>query len=410
MRLLLILLCISYSWWCQAQNRQQLEKKRQLITHALSKTNQELQSTRYRKKRTKQQLRQLTKQLAQQTALLDSLQLIQKHTATRQAKHTLVVAALELDLANLRIQHRSAIRSLYRQQQLKKRIPVGGLIAWSKQQYSLMYCKHIHQQRHHQVECIQGVQQDLVASVEFLQQTHYQQDTLLQELSSDHAALNRNQQQQTRKMTQLHQKERQLSQTLAQQKTAKQLLSKKIEQAILKQIAAAKASARKYQAQQRQNQTVNSRKAPLAMTDAATENFAAQRGKLLSPIYHGKIVGHYGTHAHPTFKDVMINNNGIDLSGQYNSVVRNVHIGTVVSVFAIPGLNNAVMVKHGDYYTTYSNIAKVYVKQGQQLKTGAQIGTIGRAPKGKGYLLHFELWHNKQKQNPLPWIRPKGRL
>ncbi len=146
------------------------------------------------------------------------------------------------------------------------------------------------------------------------------------------------------------------------------------------------------------------------MANTATKNFAAQRGNLLSPIYHGKIVGRYGQYAHPTFKDVMINNNGIDLSGQYNSVVRNVYTGTVVSVFAIPGLNNAVMVKHGDYYTTYSNVAKVYVKQGQRLQTGGQIGTIGRAAKGGGYLLHFELWYNKQKQNPLPWIRPKGRL
>lgn len=410
MRLLLILLCISCSWWSQAQNRQQLEKKRQSITRALSKTNQELQSTRYRKQRTKQQLRHLTKQLALQTALLDSLQLIQNYTAIRQAKHTLVVAALELDLANLRTQHRTAIRSIYRQQQLKKRIPAGGLIAWSKQQDGLMYCKHVHQQRHHQVECIQGVQQDLAASVEYLEQAHAEQDTLLQELSFDHAALNLDQQQQTRQMTQLHQKERQLRKVLVQQKKAKQLLSKKIEQAILKQIAAAKSKARKYQAQQRQNSTTIRREAPLVTADAATKNFAAQRGKLLSPIYHGKIVGHYGKHAHPMFKDVMINNNGVDLSGQYNSVVRNVYTGTVVSVFAIPGLNNAVMVKHGDYYTTYSNIAKVYVKQGQQLKTGGQIGTIGRAPKGKGYLLHFELWYNKQKQNPLPWICPKGRL
>ena len=63
------------------------------------------------------------------------------------------------------------------------------------------------------------------------------------------------------------------------------------------------------------------------------------------------------------------------------------------------------MVKHGDYYTTYSNIAKVYVKKGDHLRTGGQIGTIGRDTNAGGHFMHFELWRNKTKENPSSWIK-----
>ncbi|HIA37671.1 MAG TPA: M23 family metallopeptidase, partial [Flavobacteriales bacterium] len=55
--------------------------------------------------------------------------------------------------------------------------------------------------------------------------------------------------------------------------------------------------------------------------------------------------------------------------------------------------------------TTYSNIAKVHVKKGEKLKTGGQIGTIGRDSNEEGYVLHFEIWRNKSKENPGVWVK-----
>ena len=71
----------------------------------------------------------------------------------------------------------------------------------------------------------------------------------------------------------------------------------------------------------------------------------------------------------------------------------------------MPGQNNAVMINHGDYYTTYTNIAKVYVKKGQKIRTGGQLGTIGRGLNGAGYIMHFEIWKNKNKENPKLWLK-----
>ncbi len=225
---------------------------RQGRARELSETILQLQSTQYRKERTKQQLRQLSRQIASQTALLDSLQLVKNQTASHQARHVLVAAALELDITALRDQYQALIRSFYRQQRLRDAAPPLGRLRWRAQQ-QLIYQKHIHQHRHQQLHTIQNLQQDLMAYARNLASAYDKQDTLLKTLSYNQETLSRDQQQQNRQMKVLRQRERQLRQTLSKQKKAKKLLSKKIEQAILKQIAEAKAKARQYQAQQKKN-------------------------------------------------------------------------------------------------------------------------------------------------------------
>jgi murein DD-endopeptidase MepM/ murein hydrolase activator NlpD len=76
-----------------------------------------------------------------------------------------------------------------------------------------------------------------------------------------------------------------------------------------------------------------------------------------------------------------------------------------VSVFAVPGNGNAVMLKHGDYYSTYSNLEQVSVKRGDNVKSAAQLGTVGKDSNTGNYLLHFEIWEGKNKENPEDWLR-----
>jgi septal ring factor EnvC (AmiA/AmiB activator) len=403
--LILIWCWLSPNVYCQS--RQELEKKRQSLSRALNQTNQQLQSTKRNKKIALRKLRTLRDSIAIKTALIDSMTQHTGHLDSLRARQQLVAAALQQDLQGLYQRHKKLVRYYYQQQHQPNTANSAQQLQY--QQYS----RHALAQRSFQVGMVRRTQQGLSQRASFLSQQKAQKDSLLAQAQRLQTQMNSEQQQKARKMAQLKRQERQLRQRLTQQKKSKRLLSKKIEQAILKQIAEAKAAARRYQQQQKKQQRGNngtsSNKRPLVLDDEASRAFAQQKGKLLWPIYQGKIVGRYGQHAHPLFKDVLLNNNGIDLQGQYNSVVRNVYQGTVVSVFTIPGYHNAVMVKHGAYYTTYSNIAKVYVKKGQQLKTGGQIGTIGRDPKGQGHLLHFELWHDKNKKNPLHWIQPAGR-
>jgi septal ring factor EnvC (AmiA/AmiB activator) len=407
MRLLLLIFLLGF--WLSpnvwGQTRKELEKKRQSVSRAMHQTTQQLRTTQRNKKNALYKLKALRDSIAAKTALIDSMTRYTGTLDSLQERQQRVAQALQQDLKELAQRHQQLVRYYYKQL-VHQPAPTTTLLQLRHKHYS----RHALTKRQYQIGLVACVQQDLGQQALALATQKAEKDSLLAQAQILQEQLSEEQAQKSRKMNQLKRQERQLRQRLAQQKKSKRLLSKKIEQAILEQIAAAKAEARRYQQKKQQGRTAPSLKAP-SKINKETRAFAQQKGQLLWPIYQGKIVGYYGQYAHPLFKDVLLNNNGIDLQGQYNSVVRNVYAGTVVSVFTIPGYHNAVMVKHGDYYTTYSNIAKVYVKKGQILQTGGQIGTIGRAPKGKGHLLHFELWHNKTKENPMHWIKSNnGRL
>lgn len=77
----------------------------------------------------------------------------------------------------------------------------------------------------------------------------------------------------------------------------------------------------------------------------------------------------------------------------------------VTRVFVVPGYNNSVIVRHGNYLTVYSNLSQVYVKAGDRVSTRQAIGRIYSDPEdGNSTILHFQLWKEKTKLNPQPWL------
>ncbi len=94
---------------------------------------------------------------------------------------------------------------------------------------------------------------------------------------------------------------------------------------------------------------------------------------------------------------------GIDLAGNSGDPVYASDAGTVI--WAGPnswGYGNMVMLDHGNgWQTLYSHMSQVYVRCGQQILQGAQIGTVGSTGNSTGPHLHFETRLNGTLPNPL---------
>ena len=74
--------------------------------------------------------------------------------------------------------------------------------------------------------------------------------------------------------------------------------------------------------------------------------------------------------------------------------------GTVSIIFNV-GDVMAVMIRHGKYFTTYSNLSAVSVSKGQAVKTGQQLGKV--ADIGQ---LEFVLSDEKDHlYDPEKWLR-----
>lgn len=144
-----------------------------------------------------------------------------------------------------------------------------------------------------------------------------------------------------------------------------------------------------------------------AATSSAAGNFASMRGSLPRPVAGGfRVTSQFGRHALPELPDVMYDNPGIDAEVALGASAQAVYGGKVSGVYVIPGYSTVVIVNHGSYYTVYGNISSPAVKVGDVVKQGQSLGRLAQAEEDSSHSsIHFEVWKNREKLNPLDWIR-----
>ena len=140
---------------------------------------------------------------------------------------------------------------------------------------------------------------------------------------------------------------------------------------------------------------------------ALASSFAQNKGRLPAPIRGSySILRTFGVHQHSEHNRVQVNSSGVDFGVNGDSRAYAVFSGVVSRVFVIPGYGTAVILRHGNYLTVYANLSSVAVSTGSHVSTGQGIGSVGASPDGSsGRLLHFQLWHERTKLNPLAWIK-----
>lgn len=136
-----------------------------------------------------------------------------------------------------------------------------------------------------------------------------------------------------------------------------------------------------------------------------SSSFSGNRGRLLWPVSKGFISQRFGKHAHPVLKGVVTENRGIDVQTGAGEVARAVFDGKVLTVASVPGMNNIVMIQHGDYFTVFAKLRSVNVTEGQTVKRKDAIGTIYTNAEGTTEL-QFQIWKNSTNLNPESWLAP----
>jgi len=134
------------------------------------------------------------------------------------------------------------------------------------------------------------------------------------------------------------------------------------------------------------------------------KNFTANKGRLPWPVEKGVVTQRFGTQPHPVVKTTMIKSNGVTIATSPNAVVRAVFEGEVMTVLSFKGSNPTVLIKHGNYITTYKNIGKLYVKKGDNVKAKQAIGEIFTHPQTGKTILQFSVFNEFTPQNPKSWI------
>lgn len=134
------------------------------------------------------------------------------------------------------------------------------------------------------------------------------------------------------------------------------------------------------------------------------KEFSSNKGRLIWPVERGRVVRPYGKSAHPTLPGITLSNSGVDIETTENATVRAIFEGEVTSIQDAKGANIAIIIRHGDYLTTYFNLKNIKVKLGQKVTLKQPLGEVSRnAFTGKS-ILKFRVSKNQTKLNPTQWI------
>ena len=132
--------------------------------------------------------------------------------------------------------------------------------------------------------------------------------------------------------------------------------------------------------------------------------FGGLRGRLPWPT-DGKIVAAFGAQVHPRF-GTRTYRNGVDIEAAQGTEVGAVYAGHVIYTGWFKGYGNLIILDHGhDYYTLYAHVAEILAKEGDDVRQGQRIATVGDTGSLTGPRLYFEVRYQGKPQDPEHWLR-----
>ncbi len=135
---------------------------------------------------------------------------------------------------------------------------------------------------------------------------------------------------------------------------------------------------------------------------ALNSSFQSNRALLPWPVDNGVVTFNFGTNR---IDNLAFDNPGITIATPSQGVsVKSVFEGEVRGIYNM-GDGMAVTIRHGKYFTTYSNLSGVTVSKGDMVKTGQQIGRAGSNEAGNAGQIDFILMIETKNVDPKPWLR-----
>jgi septal ring factor EnvC (AmiA/AmiB activator) len=426
----LILLFVFFGLQVNAQTKKDLEKKKSLIQKEISVTNKLLDETKKNKKLSLNQLVTLNQKITMREELINTINSEITYTDVLISRTSTSILSLQKEIKKLKEEYARMIYYASKNQSSYDRL----MFVFSSEDFNqafrrMKYFQQYSDYRKKQAVLIQIKQSQLNSKLSDLSVKRGDQQNLLQNKEQEKKHLTVEKSEKEVVLAGLQSKEKQLKEELRKKQEDAGKLQAAIQRIIEEEIRKAReeaARAEKAKAKKEKEKRIAANTkggtpskeatAPVkenkvtangySLTPEAqklSENFEANRARLPWPVAEGVITSSFGEHEHPILKGVKVKNNGIDIATKQGAQVRCIFEGEVSGVVSIPGAGKAVIVRHGDYLTVYSNLADSFVQKGDKIKTKQFIGSSLTDEENKTEV-HFEIWKGSITQNPASWI------
>ncbi len=132
-------------------------------------------------------------------------------------------------------------------------------------------------------------------------------------------------------------------------------------------------------------------------------NFISNRGSLPWPVDKGYLLMHYGRNQLPS--GTVVDITCVTVATDIGSPVKSIFDGVVSKVLFVDDMQ-VVIIQHGKYFSTYSNLDNVSVQTGQNVKMGQHIGKAAANLDGVG-AVDFYINDERNNLDPERWLRPR---
>lgn len=379
-----------------AQDRAVLQERKKKLIEEIKFSNSVLKQTQKDKNLSYNQLKTLEQKIAIRNQLIRTIQseigyLNEEITLSNKQQEKL---ALELD--SLKQVYAELIQQAYKTGRHFNRL----LFLFSSKDFHQAYKRftyigQIARYREQQGVQIEQKQIALEKTILVLEKQKEIKENLVDDKRMENMVLSQEQSQQSVSLAALSQKEKELKKALEDKNKQRKKIQKEIERIIAEELRKATAS----------NKSKNFASTPEAI--ALSNNFTSNKGKLPWPVLKGLVISKFGKQRHPVLAGIYVENNGIEIATEDHSACRSVFEGKVSSVLTLPNGTKAVMVRHGEYISVYSNLSEVYIEKGEELSTKQQIGLIYTSKQEGSTVVDFQLWKGSQKLNPQSWLMRK---
>ena len=398
------------------QKKEQLEQQMKSLRKEIADMEKQLQATTSQKKQDLVQVMILTEKIRKRETLIsnyssqiDDLDDHINDTKTSIEEQTVQIEKMKKDYAQM-------LRTTYSNLALQNEFAfIISSNSFNEAIARYGYLKRISEYHRRQTEELDRQIHQLQEKKTSLEESKKEKVGLLEAQSEQKQKLVGEKDQTDKMISQLSDKEKKLHKYVEQKNKAAQALNAKIQKIIEEEIKAARKKAEedaKKKALAQNKPYVAPKPGPghteailiSPQDQALTSDFASNKGRLPWPVQSGSIVGAFGKHEHPLLKGVFTENNGIDIQTSGGAMGRTIFKGTVVSVFTLPTTQTCIIVKHGEYFTVYSNISQANVKSEDNLITKQTLGSL-YTDKSEGQpKIHIEIWRGKDKLNPAEWL------
>ena len=404
-----------------AEDKAKMERERQGILQEIKEIQSVLNKVKGQKKESLGQLNLLQKKLALQDKYISNISKEIKIVSDEIYLSTLEVNRLQRQLDTLKAQYEKSVVYAYKNKSTYDYLNfIFSSNSFNDALKRISYLKSYRSYRQEQVANILETQKQIEERKQQLLGKKTQKSSALKNQTQQMQVLAEQKKEKDQVVSKLKSQENDLAKQISTRKKRDQQLKNAIAAVVRREIEAARKEAEaraKAKAAANPTASVTAPGSTAAKTTTAkpksyldlnekdialNSSFEKNRGKLPWPVDNGFVSIPFGS---SKVGGLSMDNPGITISTPSSGgTVKAVFDGEVSSVSNL-GDGMMVMVRHGKYFSVYSNLASANVGKGTQIKTGQAIGRAGTADDGSGGQIDFLLMIESRNVNPEPWFR-----